>query len=128
MARVVGPAAAARSAAETTDPAPERAGVAQPRTQIGIEQVDHQIDPHDPGGDRQYPYGGGRRGRAQNQAGEEEHAEIPQEASRQASSRASRQRLSVKYRSDPRWSHIRFVRLISAHEVEAFAATVEHAK
>ena len=37
-------------------------------------------------------------------------------------------RLSVKYRSDPRWSHIRSVRLISAHEVEAFAATVEHAK
>ena len=27
--------------------------------------------------------------------------------------------------ADPRWSHIRFVRLTSAREVEAFAAAVE---
>ena len=39
-----------------------------------------------------------------------------------------KRRDTVKYLSDPRWSRIRFVRLTSAHEVEAFAATVEHAK
>ena len=33
----------------------------------------------------------------------------------------------MKYQSDPRWSHIRFVRLTSAREVEAFAAAVERA-
>ena len=33
----------------------------------------------------------------------------------------------VKYLSDPRWSHIRFVRLTSTREVEAFAAAVERA-
>jgi hypothetical protein len=33
----------------------------------------------------------------------------------------------LAYQSDPRWSHIRFVRLTSAREVEAFAAAVERA-
>ena len=33
----------------------------------------------------------------------------------------------VTYLSDPRWAHIRFVRLTSTREVEAFAAAVERA-
>ena len=33
----------------------------------------------------------------------------------------------VKYLSDPRWAHIRFVRLTSTGEVEAFAAALERA-
>ena len=33
----------------------------------------------------------------------------------------------VQYLSDPRWAHIRFVRLTSTREVEAFAAAVEPA-
>ena len=40
---------------------------------------------------------------------------------------ARKRRGMVKYLSDPRWSHIRFVRLTSTREVEAFAAAVERA-
>ena len=40
---------------------------------------------------------------------------------------ARRRRGMVTYLSDPRWSHIRFVRLTSTREVEAFAAAVERA-
>ena len=41
--------------------------------------------------------------------------------------RAARRRNMLKYQSNPRWSHIRFVRLTSAREVEVFAAAVERA-
>lgn len=40
---------------------------------------------------------------------------------------ARKRRGMLTYQSDPRWSHIRFVRLTSAHEVEAFATAVERA-
>ena len=40
---------------------------------------------------------------------------------------ARKRRGMLAYQSDTRWSHIRFVRLTSAQEVEAFAAAVEHA-
>ena len=40
---------------------------------------------------------------------------------------ARKRRGILAYQSDPRWSHIRFVRLTSAREVEAFAAAVERA-
>ena len=40
---------------------------------------------------------------------------------------ARKRRGMLAYQSDPRWSHIRFVRLTSAREVEAFAAAVERA-
>ena len=40
---------------------------------------------------------------------------------------ARKRRGMVTYLSDPRWSHIRFVRLTSTREVEAFAAAVERA-
>lgn len=33
----------------------------------------------------------------------------------------------LAYMADPRWSHIRFVRLTSTHEVKAFADIVEKA-
>lgn len=40
---------------------------------------------------------------------------------------ARKRRGMLAYQSDSRWSHIRFVRLTSAREVEVFAAAVEHA-
>ncbi len=40
---------------------------------------------------------------------------------------ARRRRNMLEYQSNPCWSHIRFVRLTSAQEVEAFAAAVERA-
>ena len=40
---------------------------------------------------------------------------------------ARKRRGMMTYLSDPRWSHIKFVRLTSAREVEAFAAALEQA-
>lgn len=40
---------------------------------------------------------------------------------------AHKRRDMAKYLSDPRWSHIRFVRLTSTREVDALAAAVERA-
>ena len=40
---------------------------------------------------------------------------------------ARKRRGMLTYQSDPRWAHIRFVRLTSAREVEAFAVAVERA-
>lgn len=38
-----------------------------------------------------------------------------------------KRRDALAYMADPRWSHIRFVRLTSTHEVKAFADIVEKA-
>ena len=40
---------------------------------------------------------------------------------------AHKRRDMVRYLSEPRWAHIRFVRLTSTSEVKAFAAAVERA-